>query len=260
MPLQHRVFRVLGSKFEFLAQSEFGARFQTHNATAPLAQCLSIVVELALAHGLQSLKLLRVRRSRSSEGHASGILLVDEGAKQSFGLHDAVRDLHLAAKGWQPDNKLDGIDISCDDNQLCLLLLHKVSHVVQTKLRVNGIVNSSVPGILGFFSEFCRFCFLGQWLVFVQQISDLIKLVPADRKLKLVDGRRNFQTRLKNLPLALKANISWPLHEPRHVALVLNIVSNAIVARFRREKRISLFVRRLAVATSLRTSSLRLLA
>ena len=86
----------------------------------------------------------------------------------------------------------------------------------------------------------------------------MLTLVPAERKLELVDRRRNLQTGLQNLPLALQANISRPLHEPRQVTLVLNVVTDAVVARLRREKGICLLVRRLAVPTFCCTRSLRL--
>lgn len=49
-------------------------------------------------------------------------------------LDDAVRDVHLAAEGGQPDHKLDGVHVVGDHHKRRLLLLDKRGHVLEAKL------------------------------------------------------------------------------------------------------------------------------
>ena len=65
----------------------------------------------------------------------------------------------------------------------------------------------------------------------ITQTISLLTLVTTDRQFELVDRRGDLQTGLQNLLLALQANVARPLHEPRQVTLVLDVITNAVVAR-----------------------------
>lgn len=73
-----------------------------------------------------------------SQGHGSGILLVDQLSKSSFSLNKAVWDIHFSAEGWQPDNKFDGINIAGNDHKLGLFLFNQLGDVIETKFEVEG--------------------------------------------------------------------------------------------------------------------------
>jgi hypothetical protein len=63
-----------------------------------------------------------------------GGLLVDDGAETSLALDNNVRHTHLAAKGREEDNELDGVNIMSDDNEGRLLGLNEGNRVVKTVL------------------------------------------------------------------------------------------------------------------------------
>jgi len=46
---------------------------------------------------------------------------VNNRAQASFALHNDVRDTHLAAESWEEYDKLDRIDVVCDDDEGGLL-------------------------------------------------------------------------------------------------------------------------------------------
>ena len=65
----------------------------------------------------------------------------------------------------------------------------------------------------------------------ITQTISLLTLVTTDRQFELVDRRGDLQTGLQNLLLALQANVARPFHKPRQVALVLDVITDAVVAR-----------------------------
>jgi len=70
------------------------------------------------------------------------LLLVDEETKTSLTLDDDEGDVHLTAKGGEPDDELDGVNIVSDDDELSLLSLNKGSDVVKTVLDELGLGGS----------------------------------------------------------------------------------------------------------------------
>lgn len=74
-----------------------------------------------------------------SDAKSGGVLLVDSATETSLALNDAVRDIHLAAQGRKPDNKLNGVDIMSDDDELGLLGFNQRGDVVQAVLDEFGL-------------------------------------------------------------------------------------------------------------------------
>jgi hypothetical protein len=84
----------------------------------------------------QVVKFSLIFLSNFSEGHSSGIFLVDELAQGSFSLDEAVRDVQLFAEVGEPEDQLNGVHIVGNNNQLGLFLFNQTSDVIETKLEV----------------------------------------------------------------------------------------------------------------------------
>lgn len=74
------------------------------------------------------------------EREDSSSLLVHDSAKTSLALNDNVGDTHLAAKGREEDNELDGVNVMCDDNERGLLRFDEGNAVVKTVLGIEGLL------------------------------------------------------------------------------------------------------------------------
>merc|ERR1719506_1823840 len=75
-----------------------------------------------------------------SEADGSAVLLANQVAETGLTLDNAVRNVHLAAKGGKPHNQFDGVNIVRDDNQLGLALFDKSGNMVDTELDHLGLV------------------------------------------------------------------------------------------------------------------------
>ena len=103
-----------------------------------LAQLL-VLVEVSPEGSSQVVDLTLVLLSHVSQGHHCSILLVDQSAEGSLSLDEGVGDVQLSAEVGQPDDKLDGIDVVGDHNQLGLLVLDELGDVVEAELEVVGL-------------------------------------------------------------------------------------------------------------------------
>jgi len=80
------------------------------------------------------------------DGEACGSLLADKGTKACLRLNDAVWDAAGLAQGWQPHDDLNRVNIVGDDDQLSLLLLHELGHVVDAHLDAHWLLVGSALG------------------------------------------------------------------------------------------------------------------
>jgi len=69
-------------------------------------------------------------------------VFLDKLAETSLVLHDAERNLLLAAECREPNNKLDGVDVAGDNDELSLVAGDEVSHVVETEAKSNRALGS----------------------------------------------------------------------------------------------------------------------
>ena len=201
---------------------------QAHNSTAPLA--LDGFIELSMEVLRESLQLgfiILVDLGKSNDG---SVLLVGEGAESALALDNGEWDIHLAAQGWQPDDKLNWVNIVSDDDQLGLLLLDQRGDVLQAVLQSsrslgggnwltlgNGSSLSFKSGSLGI---------LGLWLVLNQKLEELSGLVLVQSSLELVDGWWDLQALNKDLLLSLKSDILWPTDISGQVTGGSDVTSN----------------------------------
>ena len=162
-------------------------------------------------------------------------LLVDNGTETSLALDDGVGDTHLAAESGKEDNQLNGVNVVGDQDEGGLLVLDEADNVVETVLDVVGLLGDillllalSDGGGLGV--ETLLLLGLGLRTVLGEELEGLGSGVAVQGVLELSDGRRNLQTHVQNLLLALKTDILGPLDEAGQVALGLDVLANAEVA------------------------------
>ena len=116
----------------------------THDATAPLSGQIGVVVELGLEEVAELLEIDEVFAPHLGQSDTSGRLEVDKLAKVSLAADETERDTLLAAESGQVNNELDGVDVVCNHNHLCLVVLDQRRDVVEAKLEVHGLL-----GLLG---------------------------------------------------------------------------------------------------------------
>jgi len=186
----------------------------THDTATPLLEVSNIIVVHQLARGDKLVKLGLVFLVDLSQGKDGRGLLEYKLSQTGLSLNDAVRDIHLAAEGREPDNQLNRVDIVGNDNKLGLLLLNQVSDVVKSEFDGLGfltLLNGSVL-FLGFG--------LGQKTVFLlgttfgavvrEETEEGRSLVLVQGAGELVDAGRHLQALLEDGPLALKADVLGP--------------------------------------------------
>lgn len=162
-------------------------------------------------------------------------LLVDDGTETGLALDDGVGDTHLAAESGQEDNQLNGVDVVGDEDKRGLLVLNETDDVVQTVLDVVGLLGDVLlllalgdGGGLGV--ETLLLLDLGLRAVLVEELEGLGGGVAVQGVLELSDGRRDLETHVQDLLLALQTDILGPLDETAEVTLGLDVLANTEVA------------------------------
>ena len=162
-------------------------------------------------------------------------LLVNNSSKTSLTLNNSVRDTHLAAKSGKEDNQLNGVNVVSNQDKGSLLVLDEADNVVKTVLDVVGLLGDillllalSDGGGLGV--ETLLLLDLGLGTVLVEELEGLGSGVAVQGVLELSNGRRDLETEVQDLLLALKTDILGPLDETAEVALGLDVLANAEVA------------------------------
>lgn len=113
---------------------ELALSLKTHDTTTPLLLNLGVSIAGLLA-GSESSLILRIHRGQA---HASGSLLVNESTELSLTSNDGVSNTHLVAESREPHNKLKRINIVSNENELSLLLLNELGHIIETVTDDNG--------------------------------------------------------------------------------------------------------------------------
>jgi len=193
---------------------------QSHDSASPLARELRVLVELLQAQFLEDLELRLVFLVDSSEGNNSSSLLVNKSSKTSLILDDEERDLHLSAEGRKPKDKLDGVHITCDENQGGLLLLNEGGDVLQSELELVGDVGGLALSLGSIGGGSALTLLLGSGglrPVAVQKLEDISGLVLANRLGELVDGRGDLEALVEDGALTLDAHVLGPTDETAEV-------------------------------------------
>lgn len=161
-------------------------------------------------------------------------LLVHDGAESCLSLDYGVRNLHLAAKRRDEDDKLDGIHIVGNEDQGRLLVLDQGHNVVQAildhvRLLADLLLLPALSDGRSLDLEPLLLIRLGFRAILVQELQDLGRSVAIKDVLKLGDGWWDFEAHQQDLLLALQANIFGPSHHAREVAPRLDVLADAEV-------------------------------
>lgn len=132
---------------ELLALGHHVLVLDAHDATAPLALQVGVVVELSLELSAELLEVDEVFAADFGQGDAGGGLEVAELAEVGLAADEAEGDTLLSAESGQVDDHLDGVDVVGDDDKLGLVLLNEGGHVVETELKVHGLVTGLGAGL-----------------------------------------------------------------------------------------------------------------
>lgn len=209
--------------------------FETHDTTSPDTTSLLVLVSKVDLDGRdESSKLLLVFRLDINKGKSSGSLLVDKCSQTGLGLDNAVRDTHLAAEGWEPDNEFNGVDIVGNDNEGGLLGFNEGSDVVDTVLDDNGLLAlvdlvTGSSGLSGS-SKTGLLLNLGLGAVLVEELEELGSSVLVKSLVELVDSGRDLETLGQDGLLALETDVLGPLDVTGEVAGRLDVLTDSKVA------------------------------
>lgn len=191
-------------------------------------------VEVGLAQLLEGIKVSLVLWLHFSDGEAGGGLLANKGTQAGLGLDNAVGDATGLAQGWKPHNDLNWVDIVGDHNQLGLLLLDKLGHMVDSHLDTHRLLGGSVSaGSLGLcgVSEALGLLGLALWLELVEQTEELASLALVESALELVDCWGQLEALVQNAAGALQTDVLGPLDEAGQVTTGADVATNGEDAR-----------------------------
>ena len=116
-----------------------------------------------------------------SQGDACGSLLMNEGTKTCLAFYEGIWNVLLSAESRKMEDKLNGVNVVSDDNQLGLTVLNESGNVAQTELDVEGlggrVLSFSISFVLGLFLESGLLVVLSLWFVLSEQLEGLLGLV-----------------------------------------------------------------------------------
>ncbi len=168
-----------------------------------------------------------------SESNAGSGLLVDKLTETGLVLDKGIGNILLATEHREVENKLDGVDITGDEDELGLVVLDERGDGAQTEF-VDGV---GVTGLLvlassgSFLLQSLGFLSFGLRLVFGQKLESFLSLVSLQSFLELGDLWWDTESLEENLLLSLNSDVMWPLDESRQISLVHHITTNAVISR-----------------------------
>jgi hypothetical protein len=255
-PSSHKILDLDGLLESLLALLDAGRGLDTHDTTTPPLAGILVLLKVSLLNGGDKLGELGLvlgadlGNGEDSGGLAADVshepeqhpsvwrvtnLLVDNSSETGLALDDGVRDTHLAAESGQEDNKLNGVDIVGDEDESGLLVLNQANNVVETVLDNVGLLGDILLLLAlldggGLLEETLLLLGLGLGAVLVEELESLGGSVLVKNLLELGDRRRDLQAHVKDLLLALEADILGPLCHAREVALGLDVLADTEVA------------------------------
>jgi len=218
---------------------------KTKNRLTPFTKEMKVIKELRLDSINKLSEISTEILGNVADCNNRSGLVVDELTKTGLVLNNAVGDLLLAAEGREPENKLDGIDIAGNHNELSLVTSDKVSDVVETIAKSNGALGSKllenllVGSTTGLHVDLLTL--LGGLHDLSKTLGVLLTTLPASSLLlrthlgheleqvqcggliqgvtEHVDCRRALETLKKNVLLASKTNVTGPCNKVCKITL-----------------------------------------
>jgi len=211
-----------------------GARFGSQLATAPLSAVLDIVVVTLTSNGNNVGQLGLVLLAGLGQSNDRGNLLANELSQPGSSLNNNIGNILLAAKGGEPQDELDGVNIVGNDNQLGTVGLNERSDVVDSRDDGKGALDSVQRLSLGLgVSELGKALFLlelGLGAVLVEQAEQLKGLVLGQHSAELSKCGGHLKTLLKDSLLSLDPYALGPLNEAGEVTLGEDVIANGVVS------------------------------
>jgi len=235
----------LGSSLEsLLLLDDLHLSLGTHDTTTPLSAGLVVLLKVTVLDSRDELgELGLVLGTDLSDGEDSSGLLVDDSSETGLALDNSVRDTHLLAERGKEDNELNGLDVVRDEDERSLLVLNQANNVVETVLDSVGLLGDILLLLTilnggSLLEETLLLLGLGFRSVLVKELESLSSSVTVEDMLELSKSRGNLQAHLKDLLLALEADVLGPLDHAAHVALGLDILADTEVTGTLLEERV----------------------
>lgn len=168
---------------------------------------------------------------------------MDDSAETGLALDNGIGNTHLLAERRKEDNELDRVDIVGDQDERSLLVLNEANNVVETvldgvRLLADILLLLALLDGGSLLDETLLLLGLGLRTVLVEELESLGGGVAVEDRLELSDRRGNLHAHLKNLLLALEADVLGPLNHTGHVASGLDVLADAEVAGLALDKRV----------------------
>ena len=205
----------------------------SHDTTSVLSSESRVLVVKRSEVTSESVEIVLILFLDLSESNAGCGLLVDKLTETGLVLDESIRDILLATEHREVENKLDGVDIASDEDELGLVVLDERGDGAQTELvdrvGVTGLLVLATSG--SFLLQSLGLLSFSLRLVFSQKLESFLSLVPLQSFLELGDLWWDTESLQKNLLLSLNSDVLWPLDESRQISLVHHITTNAVISR-----------------------------
>ena len=205
----------------------------SHDTTSVLSSESRVLVVQRSEVTSESVEIVLILFLDLSESNAGCGLLVDKLTETGLVLDESIRDILLATEHREVENKLDGVDIASDEDELGLVVLDERGDGAQTELvdrvGVTGLLVLATSG--SFLLQSLGLLSFSLRLVFSQKLESFLSLVPLQSFLELGDLWWDTESLQKNLLLSLNSDVLWPLDESRQISLVHHITTNAVISR-----------------------------
>jgi hypothetical protein len=203
----------------------------THDSGGSLRPGLSIGGVLGSEVSLESREVLEVGGVDLGERDAGGGLGVDEGTEGGSVLDNAVGDALGSAESGEEGDKLDGLAIVGDSNELGLTLLDELSDVVKTVLEDNGLITNELVLVatlagLGLGLESLLLLSSGLGLVSVEELEELVRLVLVEDLGEDVESGGHLESHHEDSLLSLDSDVLGPLDESGEVSSGLDVTTD----------------------------------
>ena len=205
----------------------------SHDTTSVLSSESRVLVVKRSEVTSESVEIVLILFLDLSESNAGCGLLVDKLTETGLVLDESIRDILLATEHREVENKLDGVDIASDEDELGLVVLDERGDGAQTELvdrvGVTGLLVLATSG--SFLLQSLGLLSFSLRLVFSQKLESFLSLVPLQSFLELGDLWWDTESLQKNLLLSLNSDVLWPLDESRQISLMHHITTNAVISR-----------------------------
>lgn len=228
---------------EFLSSSHHVLVLDTHDWGRGSVDDLSALHVLGSEVLLESGEVLHIDLVDLSEGDAGSGLGVNELTEGSLVLDDAVWNVLGSAESGQESHHFDWLDIVGDDDELGFTFFNEGGHVVQTVLK-NDWLGADVLGLVATLSglslglESLLLGDLGLWLVSVQELEELSRLVLVEDVGEHVEGSGLLKSHHQDTLLSLDSDVLGPLDESGEVAGWLDVTTDSEVSGVLLEQRV----------------------